>query len=176
MWSPDPSCRKCERHPAGNAVLLSARSVFLTAHFCGGPRNLPASEEAPSMSEAYGWTSDCRTPTEQEINWLWHTSNILSDVWFTAFGARFKCLHSECSKFTSVRGSSWALVQRCHPLQGKRTCFHCSVASGQMSPTVCCYRCWGRLLPGSLFSSTHPRKTTKPQKQVKSGCTGTLLN
>lgn len=68
---------------------------------------------------------------------------------------------NEQSKFTSARGSSWAWVQRCHLPQGRRTCFRCSAASGQMSPTVCCYRCWGRLLPGSLFSSIHPRKTTK---------------
>lgn len=72
MWPPDPSCRKCERRPAGNAVLWSAQLAFLTARSCGGPRNLPASEEAPSTSEACGWTSDCRTTKEQEIRWLWH--------------------------------------------------------------------------------------------------------
>lgn len=68
MWSPDPSCRKCEHRPAGNAALWSAQLVFLTTHFCGGPRNLPASGEAPSTSEACGWTSDYRTSREQEIN------------------------------------------------------------------------------------------------------------
>lgn len=70
--------------------------------------------------------------------------------------------------FTSARDSSWAWVQRYLLQQGRRTCFRCSVASGRMSPTVCCYRCWGRLLPESLFSSTLPRKPTKPHKQAKS--------
>lgn len=88
-------------------------------------------------------------------------------VRFTTFEQHFEYFLSEHPKFTSARGSSSAWEQRCHLPQGRRTCFRCSVASDQMSPTVCCYRCWGRLLPESLFSSTHPRKTTNPQKQVK---------
>ena len=72
------------------------------------------------------------------------------------------------SKLTSAQGSSWVSVQR-HPLpQGRRTCFHCSAANDQIFPTVYCYRCWGRLLPESLFSSTLPWKTIKPKYITKS--------
>lgn len=66
--------------------------------------------------------------------------------------------------FTSGRGSSWASEQRRHLPRGRRTCFHCSAASDQMSPTACCYRCWGRLLPEILFSSTHPKEKQPNQR------------
>lgn len=73
------------------------------------------------------------------------------------------------AKFTNGRGSSSAWVRRFLLPRGRRTCFHCSAASGLMSPTVCCCRCWERPLPESLFSSTHPSKTTKkPHKQATS--------
>lgn len=65
------------------------------------------------------------------------------------------------AKFTNGRGSSSAWVRRFLLPRERRTCFHCSAASGLMSPTVCCCRCWERPLPESLFSSTHPSKTTK---------------
>lgn len=72
LW-PDPLCRKCERHLAGNGALWSARLVFLTTRFCVGPQNLPASAEALAMSEACGWTSDCR---KTKLNYLYVWSNV----------------------------------------------------------------------------------------------------
>lgn len=78
---------------------------------------------------------------------------MLRAVSFTAIWKYFKCLHSN---FTSAQGNSWVLVQRYLLPHGKKTYFRCSAASGQMSPTICCCRCWGSLLPESLFSSTPP--------------------
>lgn len=91
MWSPDPWCRKCERHPAGSGVLWSAPSASLTARFCGGPRSLPASEEAPSTSEACGWTWDCRTSREQDMT-VTHIKyckcRLICSIW-----KQLRCLH-----------------------------------------------------------------------------------
>lgn len=86
MWSPDPWCRKCARHPAGSGVLWSDQLVFLRARFCGEHQNLPASGEAPSTNGACGWTSDCRTTREQELDGLWHTLPTVCAVWFTTSG------------------------------------------------------------------------------------------
>lgn len=158
LW-PDPLCRKCERHLAGNGALWSARLVFLTTRFCVGPQNLPASAEALAMSEACGWTSDCR---KTKLNYLYVWSNVCDfDIQIEKENKNKKqYFFPESSTFTSARGSSLASEQICHLPRRRRTYFRCSAASGQMSPTVCCYKCWGRLLPESLFSSTHPRKTT----------------
>lgn len=142
---PDPSCRKYEHRPAGSGALWSAPLRRPTARSCGGPRSLPASEVAPAMSEACGRTSGCRT-TRALLKLL---TTIISNI------------SSLKNVITSGQGSSWASEQRHHLPQGRRTCFHCSAASGQMSPTACCCRCWGRLLPGNLFSSTHPREKNK---------------
>lgn len=84
MWRPDPWCRRCERRPAGSGALWSAPSAFPTVRSCGGPRNLPAWEGAPSRSEACGWTSDCGMSRERRAKWLrWA-------VWFTPFWEEFQ--------------------------------------------------------------------------------------
>lgn len=163
MWSPAPSCRRCERHPAGSGELWSGPLVFLTAHFCGGPRNLPAWEGVPSRSEACGWTSDCKT--SKRLKSRQQTRNSLGHVIISVHRLGF----------TSDRDSSWASAQRHLLPRGTRTCSRCSAASALMSPRVCCYRCWGWLLPGSLFSNTPPSTTNQHQWAVGArGCTGAL--
>lgn len=145
--SPDPSGRRCERHPAGSAELESDRSACPKARFCAGRRNQPASEGAPSTNEACGWTSGCSIITQPKLDLVYMENTDSWNKW---------ALWSFLFFFTSVQGSSWAWVQRYLLPRGRRTCCRCSAASGQRSPTVCCYKCLGRPLPEILFSSTPP--------------------
>ncbi len=182
LKGPNIACKIAENYWCGNLIhgAENVSVVLLETPYSGQPSERSwqlVSVQDPEVSqpqrELPPWARpvaehQAAGPPESRKSEDCDTLNTVCAAWFTAFRKHFKSLHSERSQFTSAQGSSWAWVQRCHPPRGMRTCFRCSVASGQMSPTVCCYRCWGRLLPGSLFSSTHPRKTAKPHKQAKS--------
>lgn len=152
MWA--SSCWK-------RRTLVRPVSVPDSSFLCRTPKS--ASLRGSSLHERGLWlnirlqdSQRARGKSEKKPN---NNQMTMTWIWFTTSGEMASNVYT--LNFTSARGSSWAWAQRCLLPRERRTCFHCSVASGQMSPTVCCYRCWGKLLPESLFSSTPPRQMTK---------------